>query len=437
MEDYKKIYATTRISKEADNKVFETLSNLPSRKKIKRFNIVAATFVLVCISSIFLGTMYPAKAHSLFNSVFGYFTKENRNYDKYANVINKTVTKNGVELTINSVVSDSLGLTLGYSFKIDKDIKGGNLVISKVLIDGKKVDFDNGSNFYNEISNRSYVGYENLKVKNLPGKFKLDFIVSDVGDITGEWDFKLDTSNKEINKNTIIINPDVEKTSKDGSIKVSKIISTPLNTYIDLIYKSSEPIKTEDKIQNAPVIMLDQNNRLVNVDGVNNTMIDEYNYHTEFYLKEDKAMINKLTIIPFKQAAISKEARKIEDDNEIYGLKTKTPFIIDGGNLGSITINSIIETQSNIKINCSTDSIYGDMLINSLGLGNNIKVDAVTDNFNPIYFSKKTKTDLTNTELEFDKEPGLKEDKYSMLFQKYIKNIKIYKDLAITIKLLN
>jgi len=437
MEDYKKIYATTRISKEADNKVFETLSNLPSRKKIKRFNIVAATFVLVCISSIFLGTMYPAKAHSLFNSVFGYFTKENRNYDKYANVINKTVTKNGVELTINSVVSDSLGLTLGYSFKIDKDIKGGNLVISKVLIDGKKVDFDNGSNFYNEISNRSYVGYENLKVKNLPGKFKLDFIVSDVGDITGEWDFKLDTSNKEINKNTIIINPDIEKTSKDGSIKVSKIISTPLNTYIDLIYKSSEPIKTEDKIQNAPVIMLDQNNRLVNADGVNNTMIDEYTYHTEFYLKEHKDIINKLTIIPFKQAAISKEARKIEDDNEIYGLKTKTPFIIDGGNLGSITINSIIETQSNIKINCSTDSIYGDMLINSLGLGNNIKVDAITDNFNPIYFSKKTIIDLANIELEFDKEPGLKEDKYSMLFQKYIKNIKIYKDLAITIKLLN
>jgi len=437
MEDYKKIYATTRISKEADNKVFETLSNLPSRKKIKRFNIVAATFVLVCISSIFLGTMYPAKAHSLFNSVFGYFTKENRNYDKYANVINKTVTKNGVELTINSVVSDSLGLTLGYSFKIDKDIKGGNLVISKVLIDGKKVDFDNGSNFYNEISNRSYVGYENLKVKNLPGKFKLDFIVSDVGDITGEWDFKLDTSNKEINKNTIIINPDIEKTSKDGSIKVSKIISTPLNTYIDLIYKSSEPIKTEDKIQNAPVIMLDQNNRLVNADGVNNTMIDEYTYHTEFYLKEHKDIINKLTIIPFKQAAISKEARKIEDDNEIYGLKTKTPFIIDGGNLGSITINSIIETQSNIKINCSTDSIYGDMLINSLGLGNNIKVDAITDNFNPIYFSKKTIIDLANIELEFDKEPGLKEDKYSMLFQKYIKNIKIYKDLAITIKLIN
>ena len=437
MEDYKKIYATTRISKEADNKVFETLSNLPSRKKIKRFNIVAATFVLVCISSIFLGTMYPAKAHSLFNSVFGYFTKENRNYDKYANVINKTVTKNGVELTINSVVSDSLGLTLGYSFKIDKDIKGGNLVISKVLIDGKKVDFDKGSNFYNEISNRSYVGYENLKVKNLPGKFKLDFIVSDVGDITGEWDFKLDTSNKEINKNTIIINPDIEKTSKDGSIKVSKIISTPLNTYIDIIYKSSEPIKTEDKIQNAPVIMLDQNNRLVNADGVNNTMIDEYTYHTEFYLKEHKDIINKLTIIPFKQAAISKEARKIEDDNEIYGLKTKTPFIIDGGNLGSITINSIIETQSNIKINCSTDSIYGDMLINSLGLGNNIKVDAITDNFNPIYFSKKTITDLANIELEFDKEPGLKEDKYSMLFQKYIKNIKIYKDLAITIKLLN
>ena len=64
MEDYKKIYDTTRISKEADNKVFETLSNLPSRKKTRRFNIVAATFVVLCISSIFLGTMFPVKAHN-------------------------------------------------------------------------------------------------------------------------------------------------------------------------------------------------------------------------------------------------------------------------------------------------------------------------------------------------------------------------------------
>jgi hypothetical protein len=62
------------------------------------------------------------------------------------------------------------------------------------------------------------------------------------------------------------------------------------------------------------------------VEEINNTVVDEYTYRTEFYIREYKGVLNELTIIPYKQATISKELRKFEDDNEIYNLKTKTPL---------------------------------------------------------------------------------------------------------------
>jgi hypothetical protein len=447
-KNYKKAYEDTKISKGADIRINETLSNLPSTKKTKRINIAAATVIFVFISSIFLGVMFPARANTIYNSILGYFTNDNslnQNYDKYAKIINKSFTKNGVELTIDSVVSDSLGITFGYSLKTDKEIKGANLVITKVLINSKQVDFDGSSNFYKKINSREYVGYQNLKIEMLPEEFKLELMVTNVGDIKGEWNFKLNNSSTGTNKNTLFTSDDFEKVSTDGSLRVSKVVTTPLNTFIDLTYKSSELIKSDNKIQNAPVFILDQNNREVTVQNVNNTIVDAHTYHTEFYIKEYKGVLSELTIIPYKQGIISKELRKFEDDNEIYSLKTKTPFTINGGDLGSIIIKSIIETKDNIKINCSTDSIYGDILINSLGLGKDIKLDAAIaiNNYNPIYFNKKTfdylktLTTFNNILLEFDKQPEMKKDKYCLVFSKYVKSIKIYKELGITIPLMN
>jgi hypothetical protein len=85
------------------------------------------------------------------------------------------------------------------------------------------------------------------------------------------------------------------------------------------------------------------------------------------------------------------------------------------------------------------------MLINSLGLGNDIKLGAASsiNNSNPICFNKKTfdalktLTTFNNILLEFDKQTGMQNDKYCLVFQNYVKRIKIYKELGITIPLIN
>ncbi|GKU26595.1 DUF4179 domain-containing protein [Clostridium folliculivorans] len=448
MEEYlksqKNKYNNTKISTEADKKIKVTLENLPERKKTKRFNIVAAAIVFVCISALLSTNVSQVKADSIIKSILGYFVKDNNlndNYGKYANAVNKTTTNNGVEITIDSIASDSLGVTLGYSLKTDKAIKGADLGVTKLLINGKETSFENTTNYYKEIGNLQYVGYESFKVKDLPKNFKFEIVVNSVGDISGQWSFKLNASNEDINENTFVSNTSFQKVSEDGILNISKIISTPLNTYIQLTYKSNNPIKSEDKIPYSTVFLMDENNRMVTIEDVKSTIVDEYTYKTEFYIKEYKGKLNKLTIIPYKAPEISKEPRRLEDDNEFYNLKTKTPFVINAGDMGEIKVNSMVETRDKVTMNCSIESIYGDLLVNALGLGYDIKLNAdpAINNFNPIGFNKntmdkiKTLTNLNNVVLEFDKDSTLKDDKYVLVFQKYIKEIKVYPELKITV----
>lgn len=442
--EYKNVYENVNISNEADLRIRMTLENLPKRRKKYVFNIAAAVIIFICACSFLIIPTLQVKAYSIFRTVFGYFVKENNlnsNYDKYAEVINKTVDNNGIKITINSVLSDSLGVTLGYTLKTEKSIKGAYLDITKVFVNGKGVRFINNSGYYKEINNGEYAGYQFLKIKDLPEKFKLEIQVSSIENIEGKWDFKLNTSSAEADRNTLFSNSNFEKVSGNGTLKISKVVSTPLSTYTELTYKSKEPIINKDKIPYPSMIFMDENNRIVNIEDVENTIIDQYTYKTEFYIKEGS--VAKLTIIPYKAPEISKEPRKLTDDNEFYNLRSKTPFIINAGDLGSITINSINETNEKVTLNCSTDSIYGDWIINSLGLGYdiNLNMEPGISNFNPIYYNKKTMDHLKtlanfhNVLLEFDKEPGLDKSKYTLVFEKYIKNIKIYPELKITVPL--
>jgi hypothetical protein len=440
----KNIYKNTKISVEADNKIRNVLENLPETKAKKKFSIKAATIIFICIASLLLTTVFPVEASSLLKKAFGYFIKEKKlseNYDKYAGTVNKTSKDNGIEVTIDSIVSDALGITLGYTVKTEKLMKGAQLDINKVLVNGKEISFENSSGYYEECKNSQYAGYQFLKIKNLPEKFKFEIIVSGVGIIKGQWNFKLDTSNTEINKNTFITSSQVQKSSDNGTLNISKVISSPLMTYIQLTFKSNEAITSNEKIPYTTVFLLDENNRMITADNVSNKVMDEHTYLTEFYINRDNTTLNKLTIIPYKAPEISKAPRKLEDDNEFYNLKSKTPFIINAGELGKITINTINETKGNVTLSCSTESIYGDWIINSLGLGYDIKLNAKPGiyNFNTIFYNKntienlKSLTNFKNVVLEYDKEPGLSEDKYMVVFQKYIKEIKIYPELKITI----
>lgn len=448
MEEYlknqKNEYNNTKISTEVDKKIKMTFENLPKPKKTKRLNIAAAAIVFVCISALLSTTVFQVKADSIIKSIFGYFIKDNNlndNYDKYSNAVNKTATNNGVEITIDSIASDSLGVTLGYSIKTEKAIKGADLAITKLLINGKEVSFEDSTNYYKETGNGQYVGYKSFKVKDLPKSFKFEVVVNGVGDISGQWDFKLNTSNEDINKNTFVTSSSFQKVWENGILNISKIISTPLNTYIELTYKSNNPIKSDDKVPYSTVFLMDENNRMVTIEDVKSTIVDEYTYKTEFYIKEYKGKINKLTIIPYKAPEISKEPRRLEDDNEFYNLKTKTPFTINAGDMGSIKVNSMVDTKDKVILNCSTDSSFADLLINALGLGYDIKLNAdpAINNFNPIGFNKntmdkiKTLTNFNNIVLEFDKDSTLKDDKYVLVFQKYIKEIKVYPELKITV----
>lgn len=407
--------------------------------KLKK-TAIAAVVVIACVTVLALGA--PQKAFSMMQSVFSHFTKENGlndNFDKFAKTINATASNNGVEISLDKCVGDSLGFTFSYRIKTQKPIKGGTLVLAKVLIDGKVVSSEGSSSVYKELGNNQYEGYQYIKIKNLPAQFTIEAEINDIGDVTGKWQVKMQGNTDETLKQSYFSSQSYEKTSPNGTLRINKLISTPLNTMVTLTYKSNKRIGSNDKLPWASVMLLNQNNKVLPVDSFTSKVIDEFTYETEFYVKDYRGSLSELRILPYL-APEQTGPRSLDQDNDFYSLSKKVPYTWQAGELGSVRISSVLESKDKITVICSIDGKYADFLRNSIGVCP--KVGDTHDNtkilnFNPMYYNLATEerlknaTSWQNISLEFDKEPGYKGN-YMMVFQKYVQQFKLYEDLEIT-----
>jgi hypothetical protein len=403
---------------------------------------MVAAVIITAITSI-LAVSAPQKAYSIINSVFSHFAKEkalNDNYDKFAKNVNATALSNGIEITVDKCVADSLGVTIGYRLQSEKPIKGGTLVLSKIKMDGKVFSPEASTNTYKDLGNNQYEGYYNLKIKNLPANFSMDLEINIIGDVSGNWNVKINGSTDETSKNSYFSTGSLEKTSPNGTLRITKIVETPLSTMVSLMYKSNNPIDSDDKIPWTNVMILSEGNKMVTVDSVNSRVVDKFTYETEFYLKDYMGSLSNLRIVPYKAPEIKTEPRSLAQDNDFYPLNKKIPFIWKCGELGLVKITSLKETKNNITVNCSIEGKYSYFILNSLGVTPKVNISDVSSilNFNPIFYNQATgerikKADsLQNVTLEFDKDTTYKGD-YMLVFQKYLQDIKVYDDLEIVV----
>lgn len=411
-----------------------------SSGKLRKTAIVAVV-VIACTTVLSLGA--PQKAFSMLQSVFSHFAKENglnENYDKFAKTINATAANNGIEISLDKCVADSLGFTFSYRLRTEKPIKGGTLVLSKVLIDGKEISPEGSSSVYKDLGNNQYEGYQNLKLKNLPAEFNIEVEISQIGDVIGKWQVKMQGSTDETLRQSYFSSDSFEKTSPNGTLRISKIMSTPLNTMVTLTYKSNQPIGSNDYLPWASVMLLTQNNKSLPVDSFTSKVIDEFTYETEFYVKDYRGSLSELRIVPYLAPEKPMGPRSLDQDNDFYSLAKKVPYSWQAGVLGSVRISSVQESKDKITVICSINGKYADLFRTSIGVSP--KVDTHDNskilNFNPIYYNLATEerlknaTSWQNISLEFEKDPSYKGD-YMMVFQKYYQQIKVYEDLEITI----
>lgn len=210
-----------------------------------KYGSIAAAISL--ISSIGIGTASPAFAENIpvlssitqtINDKFGFHGE----YEKYSQIVNKSVTDKGVTFTLNEVLADDSKLVIGYTIKSDKKISDEEamFVLSSVKINGKRTNGSHGSSAGNYTDDYTYVGTEEIhtKIPQDSNKFNVDLNVTEIGNVKGKWNFAFSISKEELLKNSTVFKPNKKIDFPDSSATIDKVVFSPIDTSILLSGKS-------------------------------------------------------------------------------------------------------------------------------------------------------------------------------------------------------
>ncbi len=252
----------------------DLLKYVKNESSLRKFRYKAAAAAVVIV--ILIGAAMPALAKNIpalksIIQVF-YHSGDHGEYEKYSKIVNKSVTDNGITLTINEVLCDESSLMIGYTIKSEGDIKkivksgkdtieaqGKNenftpfTLISSIKIDGKHADSGSWQDG-KYLDDHTYINSDNMDIgnKNLPSVFNVDIDVKDIYGVKGKWIFKFSVSKDEILRNTKVFKPNTTVKFQDAAINVEKISFTPINTSIKITGKyNKEEYKNVDKRKEA------------------------------------------------------------------------------------------------------------------------------------------------------------------------------------------
>lgn len=206
--------------------------------KVFKYASIAAAVSLITI--IGAGTYSPAFAKNVpvLNSIIQKLSEkfgQSGEYEKYAQIINKPVTYNGVTLTINEVIADDSKLVLGYTIKSNKAIKDLEVFgLSRfMMINGKNFgSYGGGTGSY--LDSHTYIGSEeiNTDIMNQYDNFKINLNVDEIGNINGKWNFAFAASKSELVKKSLVFTPNLKVNLPGSKVNVNKVIFSPIDTRI-------------------------------------------------------------------------------------------------------------------------------------------------------------------------------------------------------------
>lgn len=326
-------------------KVEEALNNLPKENKIKKKKLTIKAAGILLASILCFGAAYNTFAEELVNSIFKLFSKQvyfmSEEHMKYASHVEQRVIDKDIEIGVTDIVCDDNNITLGYYVKNGKKIKYGPQVWGqRLLIDGKEIEINRRSNLRDEIGKNTFAMLDKTNIDKLPEKFTLEWTITDISGIFGNWAFKFDIDKAEIDRKSKII--EVSKTEKIGEViyNIGKVKYTPLETRIEItgIEPAGKPnasLKEEFAYQPAEFVVTNEKGYVLGTTGGYTSHTDDdkliINYDLSFRAKE---LPKTLNLIPYKTEGTSFKPN-------YYSLKGKETIEIEDEALGKFIISSI------------------------------------------------------------------------------------------------
>ena len=180
-----------------------------------------------------------------------FFKNDQSDFEAYKTLVGKTIENDFGRLTLNEVMVDDNQLLLNATFEPAKGIHFNYQIFffPQVLVNGKDYTVRNGGQTI-EQAQSTYTIYSSVKMSDLPQNemLQLKILYNDWNwekPIHEPWTFEIEASQKQLQEDRKVIN--VDKTIKlhDGqSVKVEKVVSTPISTtiYFETLESADESI---------------------------------------------------------------------------------------------------------------------------------------------------------------------------------------------------
>lgn len=320
------------ISDIQKKKLKNDLKNKIKRNKFKKLKICAASAaaILVCITGI--GYINPSFASQIpgLNPIvqtLNYYGDQGE-YAKYSEIINKTVSFNGVSFTINSVVCDENSLIIGYTIKSNKKIDSQDLpgLSPSFKINGIPMSSGWGAKLKNTTAN-TYIGTMELSMARklyFPNKFKFDMSFKSLLGMQGNWDFKFIVSREALDSETRSFKPNLNVKLKDATIKIKKVSLTPVNTTI--LFDSNKDVN------NYGWLVFDSSGNELSFKSGNTSNGLFSKYESAYNYSKANKTVNKLILIPYKLTNVK---------DTVVPINSKLPLQISQGKNGKVNLTSI------------------------------------------------------------------------------------------------
>lgn len=208
------------------------------QKKKKRRNmyvLMSIIAILIVPSAVF--------AYNSYFTTYKFRPWAPKDSTNYVQTINQNAKDNGIQVELNSILTDDVGLDIGMVIRTSKDIgnyTGPFLLKGDIRVNGKNessIIHNIGYMFFDRTGQNEYSGVINKEISNLPDQFALEFSIKEIAMIKdgleisvgrGNWLLSTNVTKTAIDQKTLKAKPNIIKTFAEGNIRISKVIATPL-----------------------------------------------------------------------------------------------------------------------------------------------------------------------------------------------------------------
>lgn len=217
------------------------------RKWTQRVAIIVGTLALALAVTYKANPTFATNLPMVGNLIKDIIGEGNEEYDKYTQVINKTIEKNGFRVTLKEFNIDSIEARVAATFETDETLDKEKVITHnpKLYINGEWINCSGGGS-KEVVDDHKYVTVDTLNIakagnvipENMEVRLEYEEIMLKDKSVKGPWIFKFKASKKDVTTETKTYKIDKSFKLKDGSdVFLEEITITPLA--MNLKYKSN------------------------------------------------------------------------------------------------------------------------------------------------------------------------------------------------------